>query len=62
MSSDEFDYGKDERLRSREVTDGPDKAPHRAMVRVMGFDDEDLSSPMIGVPNPARTSRRVTST
>ncbi|ELY95950.1 dihydroxy-acid dehydratase [Natrialba taiwanensis] len=53
MSSDEFDYGKDERLRSREVTEGPDKAPHRAMFRAMGFDDEDLSSPMIGVPNPA---------
>ncbi|ELZ03608.1 dihydroxy-acid dehydratase [Natrialba aegyptia] len=53
MSSDEFDYGKDERLRSREVTEGPDKAPHRAMFRAMGFDGEDLSSPMIGVPNPA---------
>ncbi|OIB56711.1 dihydroxy-acid dehydratase [Natrialba sp. SSL1] len=53
MSSDEFDYGKDERLRSREVTEGAEKAPHRAMFRAMGFDDDDLSSPMIGVPNPA---------
>ncbi|WP_254524203.1 dihydroxy-acid dehydratase [Natrinema caseinilyticum] len=54
MSSDsEFDYGKDERLRSREVTEGPDKAPHRAMFRAMGFDDEDFGAPMIGVPNPA---------
>jgi dihydroxy-acid dehydratase len=54
MSSDsEFDYGKDEKLRSREVTEGPDKAPHRAMFRAMGFDDEDFGSPMIGVPNPA---------
>ncbi len=52
-SDDEFDYGKDESLRSREVTEGPDKAPHRAMFRAMGFDDEDLGSPMIGVPNPA---------
>ncbi|MFA9503494.1 dihydroxy-acid dehydratase [Natrinema sp. H-ect1] len=54
MSSDtEFDYGKDEELRSREVTEGADKAPHRAMFRAMGFDDEDFGSPMIGVPNPA---------
>ncbi|EMA31468.1 dihydroxy-acid dehydratase [Halobiforma nitratireducens] len=53
MSSDEFDFGKDERLRSRDVTEGAEKAPHRAMFRAMGFDDEDLSSPMIGVPNPA---------
>ncbi|MFC6717713.1 dihydroxy-acid dehydratase [Natrialbaceae archaeon GCM10025810] len=52
-SDDEFDYGKDERLPSREVTEGAEKAPHRAMFRAMGFDDEDLSSPMIGVANPA---------
>ncbi|WP_049901328.1 dihydroxy-acid dehydratase [Natrinema sp. J7-1] len=52
-SDDEFDYGKDEQLRSREVTEGPDKAPHRAMFRAMGFDDDDFGSPMIGVPNPA---------
>ena len=52
-SDDEFDFGKDEQLRSREVTEGPDKAPHRAMFRAMGFDDEDFGSPMIGVPNPA---------
>ncbi|MDG5818256.1 dihydroxy-acid dehydratase [Natronococcus sp. A-GB7] len=54
MSSDDrFDHGKDERLQSREVTEGAEKAPHRAMFRAMGFDDEDLSSPMIGVANPA---------
>jgi dihydroxy-acid dehydratase len=40
-------------LRSREVTEGADRAPHRAMFRAMGFDDEDLSSPMVGVANPA---------
>ncbi|MDS0299482.1 dihydroxy-acid dehydratase [Halogeometricum sp. S1BR25-6] len=48
-----FSSGKDERLRSTEVTEGPDKAPHRAMFRAMGFDDEDLGSPMVGVANPA---------
>ena len=44
---------KDERLRSREVTEGTDRAPHRAMFRAMGYDDEDLSSPMVGIANPA---------
>ena len=53
MSSEKFDHGKDERLQSRDVTEGAEKAPHRAMFRAMGFDDEDLGSPMIGVPNPA---------
>jgi dihydroxy-acid dehydratase len=44
---------KSEGLRSREVTEGPERAPHRAMFRAMGFDDEDLASPMVGVANPA---------
>ncbi len=47
------DTRKDERLRSREVTEGPERAPHRSMFRAMGFDDEDLASPMVGVANPA---------
>src|SRR6056297_2021330 len=40
-------------LRSSEVTDGVERAPHRAMFRAMGYDDTDLSSPMVGVANPA---------
>ncbi|WP_129113171.1 dihydroxy-acid dehydratase [Halegenticoccus tardaugens] len=44
---------KDSRLRSAEVTEGAERAPHRSMFRAMGFDDEDLSSPMVGVANPA---------
>ena len=44
---------KDPSLPSSEVTVGPDRAPHRSMFRAMGYDDEDLSSPMIGVANPA---------
>jgi dihydroxy-acid dehydratase len=40
-------------LRSAEVTEGVERAGHRAMFRAMGFDDEDLTSPMIGVANPA---------
>ena len=43
----------DGQLRSSEVTEGPERAPHRAMFRAMGFDDEDLTSPMVGVANPA---------
>jgi len=37
------------KTRSREVTDGPDKAPHRAMLRAMGLNDKDLERPLIGV-------------
>jgi len=48
-----FSSGKDPDLPSTDVTEGPDKAPHRAMFRAMGFDDEDLGSPMVGVANPA---------
>jgi dihydroxy-acid dehydratase len=47
------DTEKSEELRSREVTDGAERAPHRAMFRAMGFDDTDLDSPMVGVANPA---------
>ncbi len=44
---------KDPSLPSHEVTVGTDRAPHRAMFRAMGYDDADLSSPMIGIANPA---------
>ncbi|MFB6126847.1 MAG: dihydroxy-acid dehydratase [Halolamina sp.] len=50
---DSFAGEKDADLRSREVTAGADRAPHRAMFRAMGFDDDDLSAPMVGVANPA---------
>jgi len=32
-----------------DVTDGPEKAPHRAMLRAMGLNDKDLERPLIGV-------------
>ncbi|WP_276301924.1 dihydroxy-acid dehydratase [Halorussus lipolyticus] len=44
---------KPETLRSSEVTEGVERAPHRAMFRAMGYDDDDLSSPMVGIANPA---------
>ena len=50
---EQFAGSKDDSLPSYEVTEGPDRAPHRSMFRAMGFDDEDLSSPMVGIPNPA---------
>lgn len=45
--------GKPDDLPSTEVTEGVERAPHRAMFRAMGYDDEDFDSPMIGVANPA---------
>ncbi len=37
--------------RSRAITDGPDRAPSRAMLKAVGFSDEDLSRPIVGVAN-----------
>ncbi|MDG5775059.1 dihydroxy-acid dehydratase [Haloarculaceae archaeon H-GB2-1] len=57
MSDDNTDgsmrHDKPTDLPSNDVTEGPDKAPHRAMFRAMGYDDEDFGSPMIGLANPA---------
>ena len=39
--------------RSHEITDGPERAPARAMLRAMGLTDEDLSKPFVGVANTA---------
>ncbi|GAB7090664.1 dihydroxy-acid dehydratase [Halorubrum luteum] len=51
--ADRFAGEKDDDLPSKDVTEGAARAPHRSMFRAMGFDDEDLSSPIVGVPNPA---------
>jgi dihydroxy-acid dehydratase len=51
--AERFSGRKEKDLPSREVTEGAERAPHRAMFRAMGFDDDDLSSPMVGVANPA---------
>lgn len=37
------------RLYSHEVTEGPERAPHRAMLRAVGLRDEDFGKPFIGV-------------
>jgi dihydroxy-acid dehydratase len=39
----------DPRHRSRIVTDGAGRAPARAMLRAVGFDDEDFTRPQVGV-------------
>ena len=39
--------------RSREITEGPERAPARAMLRAMGLDDAALRNPFIGVANLA---------
>ena len=37
--------------RSSVITDGPNRAPSRAMFKAAGFTDEDLSRPIVGVAN-----------
>jgi dihydroxy-acid dehydratase len=39
----------DLRSRSRQVTEGPERAPHRAMLRATGLRDADLKRPLLGV-------------
>ena len=37
--------------RSGAITDGPSRAPARAMLKAVGFSDADLRKPIIGVAN-----------
>src|SRR6058998_1394028 len=39
------------KLNSYTITQGPDRAPARAMLKGIGFTDEDLKKPIIGVAN-----------
>ncbi len=41
----------DPKHRSRGITDGRDRAPARAMFKAVGFTDDDLRKPLIGVAN-----------
>jgi len=43
------DVTHDVRHRSRDVTEGPQRAPARAMLRAVGFTEEDFNKPQIGV-------------
>ncbi len=42
---------KDRELRSAEVTEGVERAPHRSLFRAAGLDDEEIHQPHIGVAN-----------
>jgi dihydroxy-acid dehydratase len=37
--------------RSAAITDGPSRAPARAMLKAVGFDDDDLGKPLVGIAN-----------
>jgi dihydroxy-acid dehydratase len=41
----------DVKHRSRALTDGPERAPARAYLKGIGYDDEALSKPIVGVAN-----------
>ena len=50
MSDNPYDRPSDPAKRhSAALTDGPDRAPARAMLKGTGFTDEDLARPLIGV-------------
>jgi len=42
---------QDLKKHSRAITDGPDRAPARAMLKGIGFTDQDLARPLVGVAN-----------
>jgi len=42
---------QDLKHRSREVTEGPQRAPARAYLRSMGLRDEDIARPFVGIAN-----------
>ena len=50
MTAHPYDRPSDPAKRhSAALTDGPDRAAARAMLKAMGFTDEDLAKPLIGV-------------
>ncbi|QSG14513.1 dihydroxy-acid dehydratase [Halapricum desulfuricans] len=51
MPADPLPSEKDENLRSAEVTEGADRAPHRSLFRAAGLSDEEIHNPHIGIAN-----------
>ncbi len=49
MAPDDQTPPADPRHRSREVTEGYERAPARAMLRAVGMTDEDFSRPQVGI-------------
>lgn len=44
-----MENSKDLRIRSKVISEGVNRVPNRAMLRAVGFTDEDFKKPMIGV-------------
>ncbi|MEM7554907.1 MAG: dihydroxy-acid dehydratase [Cyanobacteria bacterium P01_A01_bin.84] len=44
-----------ENLKSRVVTEGVQRSPNRAMLRAVGFKDEDFTKPIVGIANSHST-------
>jgi dihydroxy-acid dehydratase len=44
-----------EKLRSQAITDGVQRSPNRAMLRAVGFTDEDFQKPIVGVASAYST-------
>src|SRR5207245_579184 len=42
-------------LRSRTITAGVERTPNRAMLRAVGFTDQDFAKPIIGIANAHST-------
>ena len=40
-------------MRSHQMTQGVDKAPHRSLFKAMGYSDEELARPLIGIASSA---------
>lgn len=49
MSTNPYGPSDPAKRRSAAMTDGPDRAPARAMLKGTGFTDEDLARPIVGV-------------
>lgn len=43
------DHDQDLRIRSHVISKGANRAPNRAMLRAVGFEDDDFRKPMIGI-------------
>ena len=42
---------KDDKLRSSQMTEGIERAPHRSLMKAMGWSDNEIHSPIIGIVN-----------
>ncbi len=49
MATDPYGPSDPAKRHSARISDGPDRAPARAMLKGTGFTDEDLARPFIGV-------------